>query len=140
MVLLGLAMADTNPMDFARLCSSDECPTDWKNIDGDCFMFAGWEETRAREVCKENNAEYRDNFLLRENSDSATSHSVSVCVVRRETQCDCGRPNRVSKIVGGVEADKNEYPWQGKFSIKHWILYIYLINFITQSRDISVPN
>ena len=115
MGLLGLAMADTNPMDFARLCSSGECPTDWKNIDGDCFMFAGWEETRAREVCKENNAEYRDNFLLRENSDSATSHSVSVCVVRRETQCDCGRPNRIAnRIVGGGDADKNEYPWQGK--------------------------
>ena len=91
LALLGLAMADTNPMDFARLCSSGECPTDWKNIDGDCFMFAGWEETRAREVCKENNAEYRDNFLLRENSDSATSHSVSVCVVRRETQCKQGK-------------------------------------------------
>ena len=119
--LLGLAMADTNPMDFARLCSSGECPTDWKNIDGDCFMFAGWEETRAREVCKENNAEYRDNFLLRENSDSATSHSVSVCVVRRETQCRCGKPNRVSYMLGGARVEKNEYPWQGKVHpIKLW--------------------
>ena len=36
LALLGLAMAHTNPMDFARLCSSGDCPTDWKNISGTC--------------------------------------------------------------------------------------------------------
>ena len=123
LALLGLAMADTDPRDFARLCSSDECPAGWRNIEGDCVLFmSGWDEARAREVCRENRAEYRDYVFLTEDSDSATRHSLPVCLVKKEYQCQCGRPNRISKIVGGVTADKNEYPWQGKFRIN--ILYI----------------
>ena len=123
LALLGLAMADTDPWAFDRLCTRDECPSDWRNIDGDCILFmSGWDEARAREVCRENRAEYRDYVFLTEDSDSATRHSLPVCLVKKEYQCQCGRPNRISKIVGGVTADKNEYPWQGKFRIN--ILYI----------------
>ena len=113
--LTGLAIADIDPRDLARLCSSGECPTGWRNVEGDCVLFmSGWDEARAREVCRENRAEYRDYLFLTEDSDSATRHSLPVCLVKKDFQCRCGRPNREVKIVGGVTAEKNEYPWQGK--------------------------
>ena len=91
LALLGLATAKTNPRDFADLCTSGECPAGWREIDGDCVLFmSGWDKARAMEECRENRAEYRDYVLLRENSDSATRHSLPVCLVRRETQCQCG--------------------------------------------------
>ena len=102
MALLGLAMAETDPRDFARMCDTPaQCPDNWSNIDGDCvFFMSGWDEARAREVCRENRAEYRDYVFLTEDSDSATRHSLPVCLVKKEYQCQCGRPNRISKIVG----------------------------------------
>ena len=100
MALLGLAMADTDPRDFGRLCTSGECPTGWREVEGDCVLFmSGWDEARAREECRKNRAEYRDYVLLRENSDSATRHSLPVCLVKKDFQCHCGRPNREVKIV-----------------------------------------
>ena len=99
LALLGLAMADTDPWAFDRLCTRDECPSDWRNIDGDCVLFmSGWDEARAREVCRENRAEYRDYVFLTEDSDSATRHSLPVCLVKKEYQCQCGRANRLNKI------------------------------------------
>ena len=73
LVPLGLAMADTDPRDFSRLCDSDTCPIGWKKVDAGCIMFAGWEEVRAREVCRENRAEYSE-------------YSLPVCLIRRDTQ------------------------------------------------------
>ena len=130
MALLGLAMADTDPRDFAHLCSSGKCPAGWREVEGDCVLFmSGWDKARAMEECRENRAEYRDYVLLTGNSDSATRHSLPVCLVKREYQCQCGRANRLRKIVGGVNAEKNEYPWQGKFSIKNKMIYfIFLIS------------
>ena len=114
--LLGLATARTDPKEFASLCTTGECPAGWRLVEGDCVKFmSGWDEARAREVCRENRAEYRDYVFLTEDSDSATRHSLPVCLVKKEYQCQCGRPNRISKIVGGITAEKNEYPWQGKF-------------------------
>ena len=124
LALLGLAMADTDPRDFDRLCTRDECPSDWRNINGDCVLFmSGWDEARAREVCRENRAEYRDYLFLTEDSDSATRHSLPVCLVKKDFQCRCGRPNREVKIVGGVTAEKNEYPWQGKVQTNLLMFY-----------------
>ena len=104
--------AETDPRDFSVLCSGSsptECPAGWSSVQGDCFKFAGWEEVRAEEVCRENGAEYS------EYRNSANRNSLPVfCVVRRKTQCGCGQPNREVRIVNGVDAEKNEYPWQGK--------------------------
>ena len=118
LAVVGLAVeAATNPHDFSRLCSSPapggECPAGWKNVGGDCIMFAGWDQAKAKEVCREERAEYTEFVMMREETDSAARHSLPVCLVRRETQCQCGRTNREAKIVGGVEAERNEYPWQG---------------------------
>ena len=107
LTVVGLVVvAATDPHDFSKLCSSPapggECPAGWKNVDGDCIMFAGWDQAKAKEVCREERAEYIEFLFL-----------PPVCLVRRETQCQCGRTNREAKIVGGVKAEKNEYPWQG---------------------------
>ena len=83
-------------------------------------MFAGWDQTKAKEVCREERAEYTEFVMMREETDSAARHSLPVCLVRRETQCKCGRTNRISRIVGGNDVEKNEYPWQGNNSFS-WI-------------------
>ena len=119
LALLGLAMADTDPRDFARLCDSDaRCPDNWKLLDGNCIKFAGWDVTSAEEHCKENQYEYWE-FEFESNLPaspgvSRSPHSLPVCLVRRETQCGCGKANRKNQIVGGMIVEKNEYPWQGK--------------------------
>ena len=83
---LGLAMANTDPRDFSLLCGSGaECPAGWKKVDAGCILFAGWEEVRAREVCRENRAVYSEWLMMREESDSATRHSLPVCLLRRVT-------------------------------------------------------
>ena len=119
LALFGLAMADTDPRDFARLCDSEaECPDNWKLVDGNCVKFAGWEEARAMEHCREIKAEYREfefeSTLPLSPGVSRSQHSLPVCLVRRETQCGCGKANRKSFIAGGNNVEKNEYPWQGK--------------------------
>ena len=79
--VLGLAMADTNP-----LCGGGECPAGWMNVEGDCVMFmSGWEEDSARQVCRGLRAEFSEFFISRSDSDSATRHSLPVCLLRRET-------------------------------------------------------
>ena len=115
--LLGLVMADNDPRDLTRLCSSGECPAGWKKVEAGCILFAGWEEVSAREVCREEMAEYSEWVMMREESDTATRHSLPVCLVRRETQCQCGQANRGSKIVGGVKVERNEYPWQVRLAV-----------------------
>ena len=79
--MLGLVRADPS-----SLCDSD-CPPDWKSVEGDCVMFMyGWEEDMARQVCRGLKAEFSEFFISRSDSDSATRHSLPVCLLRRETQ------------------------------------------------------
>ena len=117
--LLGMAMADADPRDFARLCDSDaRCPDNWKLVDGNCIKFAGWDVTSAEENCKQNQAEYKnftfESTLPLSSGESRSQHTLPVCLVRRETQCGCGKAFSAGKIVGGDRAEKNEFPWQGK--------------------------
>ena len=110
LTVVGLVVvAATDPHDFSRLCSSPapggECPAGWWNVGGDCVKFmSGWDQAKAQEVCREEGAEYTEftGFVI-----------LPVCRMRRETQCQCGRYNREVRIVKGVNAEKNEYPWQG---------------------------
>ena len=122
LTVVGLVVvAATDPHDFSRLCSSPapggECPAGWRNVGGDCLKFmSDWDQAKAKEVCREERAEYTEFVMMREDTDSAVRYSLPVCLMRRETQCQCGRTNREArgKIVGGVEAERNEYPWQGR--------------------------
>jgi len=113
LTVVGLVVvAATDPHDFSKLCSSPapggECPAGWKNVGGDCVKFmSGWDQAKTKEVCKEEGAELTTFGLVGE-----------VCLVRRETQCQCGRTNRdrEANIVGGGPAERNEYPWQVRLS------------------------
>jgi len=90
LTVLGLVLADTSP-----LCGGD-CPADWKKVEGDCVMFLyGWEELSARQVCRGLEAEYSEWLMMREDSDNATRHSLSVCLLSRET------PMKALIISGG---------------------------------------
>ena len=113
LAVVGLVVVEaaTDPHDFSRLCSSPapggECPAGWRNVGGDCLKFmSGWDEAKAKEVCREERAEYREYVMMTEYSDSAAQHLLPVCLVRRETRCQCGRTNRGNEKTG--------YPWQGK--------------------------
>ena len=74
--------------------------------------MSGWDQAKTKEVCREEGAEYSEYEIT---TDSAAQHLLPVCLVRRETQCQCGRTNRdrEANIVGGGPAERNEYPWQG---------------------------
>ena len=120
LTVVGLVVvAATDPHDFSRLCSSPapggECPAGWRNVGGDCLKFmSGWDQAKAQEVCREEGAEYSEYLLMSEYSDSAAQHLLPVCLVRRETQCQCGRTN--IKIVGREGWTFHlgfEYPWEG---------------------------
>ena len=97
-----------------------------------CIMFAGWDQAKAQEVCREERAEYSEFVMMVEDTDSAARHSLPVCLVRRETHCQCGRTNREGRIVNGVEVEKNEYPW----SILRIKKYFYDFQF---SVRLSIP-
>merc|ERR1711988_585335 len=111
LAVVGLVVvAATDPRDFSRLCSSPapggECPAGWRNVGGDCLKFmSGWDQAKTQEVCREERAEYIEFLFL-----------LPVCLVRRETQCQCGRTNSVTKTEFGVEIEKKEYPWEVRLS------------------------
>ena len=116
MVLVVEMVTGTDPRDFSRLCDSGECPGGWSSVGGHCVLFSsGWEEGRAREVCRQEGAEYRE-YVLGEGADSshaplhALRHALPVCLVRRETQCECWP---VTSDKGGESTS----PWQGRFSL-----------------------
>ena len=141
-VVLVKADSPGNPPDFSALCSSPapggNCPAGWTNVQGDCFMFAGWDEVRARETCSQVGAEFS------ELCNTANTNIVPVfCVVRRQTQCGCGQANREVRIVNGVNAEKNEYPWQGKVHCYTYIhirnVLIYLILFMALRSLQKIP-
>merc|ERR1711988_1430978 len=111
LTVVGLVVvAATDPRDFSRLCSSPapggECPAGWRNDGGDCLKFmSGWDQAKTQQGYREERAEYIEFLFL-----------LPVCLVRRETQCQCGRINSVTKTVFGVPIEKKEYPWEVRLS------------------------
>ena len=145
LAVVGLVVVEaaTDPHDFSRLCSSPapggECPAGWRNVGGDCLKFmSGWDQAKAKEVCREERAEYREYVMMTEYSDSAAQHLLPVCLVRRETQCQCGRTNRETKIVGGAKAERNEYPWQGKTNFLKITNQRFFLSTFSSSLDIRI--
>ena len=148
LTVVGLVVmeAATEPLDFSRLCSSPapggECPAGWRNVGGDCLKFmSGWDEAKAKEVCREERAEYREYVMMTEYSDSAAQHLLPVCLVRRETQCQCGRTYKKAETVGGVQTGKIEYPWQGKslYKADHCSLHLsFNVQFACQYPMVRV--
>ena len=63
-----------------------------KKVGGDCVMFlSDLEEVNAREFCRAWKAEYSEFFISRSDSDSASRHSLPVCLLRKETPTQQGR-------------------------------------------------
>ena len=82
-----MVVVATDTHDIFELCSSElskECLPGWKNVRGNCFKFAGWDQAKAKELCREEGAEYE------EYSDSAGLYLLSVCLERKETRCKAG--------------------------------------------------
>ena len=83
--------------DFSRLCSG-ECPANWTYVGFGCALVPGNDLEKAREVCREERAEYTRFFTL----EDEIPVIKPICLVERETQCQCGRKT------------KKKYPWRGE--------------------------
>ena len=86
LTVLGLALnsvASECQIEIPQYFNSTDLPL-VKKVGADCVMFlSDLEEVNAKEFCRAWKAEYSEFFISRSDSDSATRHSLPVCLLRK---------------------------------------------------------
>ena len=138
----------TSPWDFAGLCETGQCPAGWNSEEESCVInLVGLEETAARERC----GRFRGDFSPATQGSYHCKGLLNFMIIKilqyfnlyylpvwKKYQCQCGVPNRSNsiispRIIGGQNADKNEYPWQGKLYTLYSKYFYFIINCYDQN-------
>jgi hypothetical protein len=59
------------------------------------------------------------------------TQSTTTATTVQLDDCECGLPNRIKRIVGGIKTEVNEYPWQVislKLYFKHFHYFVFRLD------------